>query len=53
MAGVHQLWAFDPADGTVAVAAGTTNEGLVGRAVPVPEVEQAGADRGVHRTGFT
>lgn len=29
MAGVHQLWAFDPADGTVAVAAGTTNEGLV------------------------
>ncbi|MDH6141421.1 thiol-disulfide isomerase/thioredoxin/sugar lactone lactonase YvrE [Kitasatospora sp. GP30] len=29
MAGVHQLWAFDPAAGTVAVAAGTTNEGLV------------------------
>ncbi|GHH60262.1 hypothetical protein GCM10018781_04590 [Kitasatospora indigofera] len=29
MAGVHQLWAFDPADGTVGVAAGTTNEGLV------------------------
>ncbi|MGW1325054.1 NHL domain-containing thioredoxin family protein [Streptomyces antibioticus] len=29
MAGVHQLWAYDPADGTVAVAAGTTNEGLV------------------------
>jgi thiol-disulfide isomerase/thioredoxin/sugar lactone lactonase YvrE len=29
MAGVHQLWAFDPATGTVAVAAGTTNEGLV------------------------
>ncbi|MCX5170298.1 redoxin domain-containing protein [Streptomyces antibioticus] len=26
MAGVHQLWAYDPADGTVAVAAGTTNE---------------------------
>ncbi|GAA2809515.1 redoxin domain-containing protein [Kitasatospora paracochleata] len=29
MAGVHQLWAFDPVAGTVAVAAGTTNEGLV------------------------
>ncbi|WP_299529829.1 NHL domain-containing thioredoxin family protein [uncultured Streptomyces sp.] len=29
MAGVHQLWAYDPADGTVAVAAGTTNEGLL------------------------
>ncbi|MGW6707959.1 NHL domain-containing thioredoxin family protein [Streptomyces sp. NPDC054956] len=28
MAGVHQLWTWDPADGTVAVAAGTTNEGL-------------------------
>ncbi|WP_329322155.1 MULTISPECIES: thioredoxin-like domain-containing protein [unclassified Streptomyces] len=29
MAGVHQLWAYDPADGAVGVAAGTTNEGLV------------------------
>ncbi|GGL90678.1 hypothetical protein GCM10010129_38180 [Streptomyces fumigatiscleroticus] len=29
MAGVHQLWAYDPARGTVAVTAGTTNEGLV------------------------
>ncbi|GGW53769.1 hypothetical protein GCM10010503_33760 [Streptomyces lucensis JCM 4490] len=29
MAGVHQLWAYDPADGSVRVAAGTTNEGLV------------------------
>ncbi|PJF01587.1 alkyl hydroperoxide reductase [Streptomyces carminius] len=29
MAGVHQLWAYDPAAGTVSVAAGTTNEGLV------------------------
>lgn len=29
MAGVHQLWAYDPAAGTVGVAAGTTNEGLV------------------------
>ncbi|WP_369260672.1 thioredoxin-like domain-containing protein [Streptomyces sp. R35] len=29
MAGVHQLWAYDPQDGTVGVAAGTTNEGLV------------------------
>ncbi|MER8219808.1 NHL domain-containing thioredoxin family protein [Streptomyces sp. NPDC094143] len=29
MAGVHQLWAYDPRDGTVAVTAGTTNEGLV------------------------
>lgn len=29
MAGVHQLWTWDPAAGTVGVAAGTTNEGLV------------------------
>ncbi|MFJ1605374.1 NHL domain-containing thioredoxin family protein [Streptomyces sp. NPDC088253] len=29
MAGVHQLWAYDPEGGTVGVAAGTTNEGLV------------------------
>ncbi|WP_406477865.1 NHL domain-containing thioredoxin family protein [Streptomyces platensis] len=29
MAGVHQLWTYDPAAGTVEVVAGTTNEGLV------------------------
>ncbi|MFJ6905508.1 thioredoxin-like domain-containing protein [Streptomyces griseoluteus] len=29
MAGVHQLWTYDPAAETVQVAAGTTNEGLV------------------------
>ncbi|MFD8672772.1 thioredoxin-like domain-containing protein [Streptomyces seoulensis] len=29
MAGVHQLWTYDPEAGTVEVAAGTTNEGLV------------------------
>ncbi|MFF9085836.1 NHL domain-containing thioredoxin family protein [Streptomyces sp. NPDC014991] len=29
MAGVHQLWTYDPATRTVAVAAGTTDEGLV------------------------
>jgi len=29
MAGVHQLWAYDPAARAVAVTAGTTNEGLV------------------------
>ncbi|MFJ4690974.1 NHL domain-containing thioredoxin family protein [Streptomyces sp. NPDC088766] len=29
MAGVHQLWTYDPADRTVSVAAGTTDEGLV------------------------
>jgi thiol-disulfide isomerase/thioredoxin len=29
MAGVHQLWAYDPVEDTVGVAAGTTNEGLV------------------------
>ncbi|MEU5887888.1 NHL domain-containing thioredoxin family protein [Streptomyces sp. NPDC047461] len=29
MAGVHQLWTYDPDGRTVAVAAGTTNEGLV------------------------
>ncbi|WP_031509093.1 NHL domain-containing thioredoxin family protein [Streptomyces megasporus] len=29
MAGIHQLWTYDPDAETVAVAAGTTNEGLV------------------------
>ncbi|MEV0260642.1 NHL domain-containing thioredoxin family protein [Streptomyces sp. NPDC050617] len=29
MAGVHQLWSYDPAAGTVRAEAGTTNEGLV------------------------
>ncbi|MFB6815676.1 NHL domain-containing thioredoxin family protein [Streptomyces sp. NPDC056347] len=29
MAGVHQLWTYDPATGRVEAAAGTTNEGLV------------------------
>ncbi|WP_030805785.1 thioredoxin-like domain-containing protein [Streptomyces sp. NRRL F-2799] len=29
MAGVHQLWTYDPVAETVQVAAGTTNEGLV------------------------
>jgi len=29
MAGTHQLWTYDPEARTVAVAAGTTNEGLV------------------------
>ncbi|HET6858179.1 MAG TPA: NHL domain-containing thioredoxin family protein [Streptomyces sp.] len=29
MAGVHQLWTYDPQTGLVAAAAGTTNEGLV------------------------
>ncbi|MER7817283.1 NHL domain-containing thioredoxin family protein [Streptomyces sp. NPDC096153] len=29
MAGVHQLWTYDPETGAVEVAAGTTNEGLV------------------------
>jgi hypothetical protein len=29
MAGIHQLWTFDPRTGTTEVAAGTTNEGLV------------------------
>ncbi|AXE82930.1 NHL domain-containing thioredoxin family protein [Streptomyces atratus] len=29
MAGVHQLWTYEPATETVQVAAGTTNEGLV------------------------
>jgi thiol-disulfide isomerase/thioredoxin len=29
MAGVHQLWTYDPATGQVQVAAGTTHEGLV------------------------
>lgn len=29
MAGIHQLWSFDPATGAVAVLAGTTHEGLL------------------------
>ena len=29
MAGIHQLWAFDPVRGRIGVFAGTTNEGLV------------------------
>lgn len=29
MAGIHQLWSFDPADGSLEPWAGTTNEGLV------------------------
>ena len=29
MAGIHQLWSFDPVTGAVAVLAGTTNEGLL------------------------
>jgi sugar lactone lactonase YvrE len=29
MAGIHQLWTFDPATGRTEVAAGTTHEGLV------------------------
>ena len=29
MAGIHQLWTFDPRSGDVRVAAGTTNEGLL------------------------
>jgi thiol-disulfide isomerase/thioredoxin len=29
MAGIHQLWTFDPVTGVVEVAGGTTNEGLV------------------------
>ncbi|WP_424892978.1 NHL domain-containing thioredoxin family protein [Streptomyces sp. XH2] len=29
MAGVHQLWTYDPGSGTVEATAGTTNEGIV------------------------
>jgi thiol-disulfide isomerase/thioredoxin len=29
MAGIHQLWTYEPGSGEVAVAAGTTNEGLL------------------------
>jgi len=29
MAGIHQLWTYEPRTGTVEVAAGTTNEGLL------------------------
>ncbi|CAM3324669.1 thioredoxin-like domain-containing protein [Nocardioides dubius] len=34
MAGVHQLWTFDPVSGDVEIAAGTTNEGLLDAALP-------------------
>jgi len=34
MAGIHQLWTFDPRTGDVAVAAGTTNEGLLDGPLP-------------------
>ncbi|HET7531848.1 MAG TPA: NHL repeat-containing protein, partial [Nocardioidaceae bacterium] len=34
MAGIHQLWTFDPRTGEVAVAAGTTNEGLLDGPLP-------------------
>ena len=29
MAGIHQLWSFDPITGDIAIYAGTTNEGMV------------------------
>ncbi|MFG3253912.1 thioredoxin-like domain-containing protein [Streptomyces sp. NPDC048172] len=35
MAGIHQLWTYDPESDTVRAAAGTTNEGLVD--APAPE----------------
>ncbi|NYD40250.1 NHL domain-containing thioredoxin family protein [Nocardioides panaciterrulae] len=35
MAGIHQVWTFDPRTGAVEVAAGTTNEGLLDG--PAPE----------------
>jgi thiol-disulfide isomerase/thioredoxin len=35
MAGIHQLWTFDPLTGAVAVAGGTSNEGLLDG--PLPE----------------
>jgi len=35
MAGIHQLWSYDPRSETVEVLAGTTNEGLVDG--PLPE----------------
>ncbi len=34
MAGIHQLWTYDPVSHEVAVAAGTTNEGLVDGPLP-------------------
>ncbi|GGO74396.1 thioredoxin-like domain-containing protein [Nocardioides deserti] len=34
MAGIHQLWTFDPRTGVVEVAAGTANEGLLDGAAP-------------------
>lgn len=50
MAGPHQLWAYDPADGTVAVLAGTTGEGLRDGAarqayLAQPSALSPGADR--------
>lgn len=34
MAGIHQLWSYDPRTGTVEVLAGTTNEGLLDGSLP-------------------
>jgi thiol-disulfide isomerase/thioredoxin len=34
MAGIHQLWTFDPRAGEVGVAGGTTNEGLLDGPLP-------------------
>ncbi|MFS3127436.1 thioredoxin-like domain-containing protein [Nocardioides sp. Bht2] len=34
MAGVHQLWVFDPRTGAVEIVAGTTNEGLLDGLLP-------------------
>ncbi|HSE69321.1 MAG TPA: NHL domain-containing thioredoxin family protein [Nocardioidaceae bacterium] len=34
MAGIHQLWSFDPLTGVVDVVAGTTNEGLLDGDLP-------------------
>ncbi|WP_110240223.1 NHL domain-containing thioredoxin family protein [Nocardioides gilvus] len=34
MAGIHQLWTFDPLTGVVEVVAGTTNEGLLDGPLP-------------------
>jgi thiol-disulfide isomerase/thioredoxin len=47
MAGVHQLWAYDPADDALTVLGGTTNEGLVdGPLVSAWFAQTSGLDEG-------
>ncbi len=53
MAGPHQLWAYDPAAGTVSVLAGTTGEGLRdGAALQAYLAQPSGLAAGTDRLWF-